>query len=147
MKPAMLLFLAVGSGVGVYALTRKSTAAATGSTPPKALLPAPVVTQVSPPLDTGLSSDEKLAVQKALTKEVSASNLLGFASTFDPMFPLATAALQARAHALTAPVTSGAGLSGDACCHGCQTGEGDCDDMKPPLLTETQKTQMGIDIH
>jgi len=55
-------------------------------------VPVPV-----PVLDAGLSPSEVEAVTYALSREGQPENLLGFASTMEPAFPLAASLLRARA--------------------------------------------------
>ncbi len=127
----MSVKLAVGvlaAGGALYLLTRKPSSSV--SSP--ALSP-PVVT---PTLDAGLSVDERLAVQKALSKETKPANLLGFASTFDPLFPLTASALRARAAALSASPTTGA--LEPPCCDDCASGD------KPPCTPKVTGPSLRI---
>lgn len=109
MKPSLLITLALFGGAA-YVLTRKSDEATKSQPPPPpvpeptqptqptmiALPPLPALV-ITPTLDSGLTADEHLAVQNALSKETSAANLTAFASTFDPIFPVAASVLRARA--------------------------------------------------
>jgi hypothetical protein len=65
---------------------------------PTALPPLPkaVLTRL-PALDAGLSPDEMTAIRNAVTHETIPANLNGFASTFEPMFPVAASVLRAKA--------------------------------------------------
>jgi hypothetical protein len=127
----VLLFGILGvAGVAVYSLTRKSEDAAPATGGPKVLPPPPpVVTPVAPavkpfvtlpPLDVGLSNAEVLAIQNALSHETLAANLTGFASTFEPMFPVAARLLRAKA----ASLGSGGVMTGkeEPCCAECEEG-------------------------
>ncbi len=116
---------AVALGVGIYALTRKSEEQPPPAPAPEPLLlPTAVITRniPIPTLDLGLSTDERAAVQKAVNHETIAANLTGFASTFEPMFPVAASVLRARAAELQNARTSGE----DPCCDDCAHGD------KPP---------------
>lgn len=106
-----LVLALVTAGGAFYLLTRKPS-------PSPSALPPPVVT---PTLDVGLSESERLAVHNALSKETNPANLLSFANTFDPLFPLTAAALRARAASLSAsPMTGALELP---CCDDCASGE------------------------
>lgn len=119
----LVVWGAVALGVGVYALTRKSEPEPLPPPPPPAPLPAlppPVVQQPLPVLDAGLSVDERRAVQNAITHENIIANLTGFASTFEPMFPIAASVLRAKAANLsTGQPTTGYEASGPPCCDEC----------------------------
>ncbi len=128
------LLLLMGAGAA-FLLTRKSEEEAP---PSPALLPAPapelpplpesmalpplpkaILTRL-PPLDAGLSGEEVVAIRSAVTHETDPGNLTSFASTFEPMFPIAGSVLRFKANQLQT------GVSGEPCCDDCADG------MKPP---------------
>lgn len=123
MTMAPILFVLLAAGGAAYVLTRKSEEPA--PVPAPLALPPPVVTprpqiQPLPVLDAGLSLDERLAVQNALTHETIIANLNGFASTFEPMFPMAASVLRMKATGLGAgQPTTGYEAAIPPCCSDC----------------------------
>lgn len=130
MKTENLVMLAVAVGGAALILTRKSEEEAVTdpsdiNTAPEALPPVPpaIVTRNLPPLDVGLSETERVAVQNAVNRETIANNLNSFASTFEPMFPVAASVLRAKAAELNSGIHTG---GEDPCCDDCADGS------KPP---------------
>lgn len=118
----LLVWGLVAAGVATYALTRKSSETPMSEVPVAALpppLPKAILTPI-PPLDAGLSSDERVAVQNAVNHETLAANLQGFASTFEPMFPVAASVLRAKAAELQGGITTTGKV--EPCCDGCADG-------------------------
>ncbi len=150
-----LLLLLAAAGGAAFLLTRKSDEDA-GPAPapapsPRPSLPPAVFTKVAlPPLDTGLTADERTAIQNALSTELKPENLLGFANSFDPLFPLAAATLRGQAAALQAAASQGAITTGgeEPCCDDCASGD------KPPCtphvtgptVTMGLPTMFGVEI-
>lgn len=154
MNEKLVLLGIVGvAGVAVYTLTRKSVApvAPTGTATSALQLPTAVATPVAipvpgpatpmvvvvstakkplvtlPQLDAGLSQAELLAIQSALTNETISANLTGFASTFEPTFPIAAAVLRAQAVSLQGGQNGTmTGAIEKPCCDDC------ADSHKPP---------------
>lgn len=128
MKTENLVMLAVAVGGAALILTRKSEepeAVSEVNTAPELPPPLPpaIVTRNLPPLDVGLSETERIAVQNAVNRETIANNLTGFASTFEPMFPVAASVLRAKAAELQNGMHTG---GEDPCCDDCADGK------KPP---------------
>lgn len=121
-------------GGAAYLLTRKEDASAEVAPPapaPKALgllIPTIISAPAQIALDTGLTAPEASAVLYALSYESHPENLISFASTLDPSYPLAAARLRERAASLGTRV---AGL-GEPCCASCRDHSAPCDSLKTP---------------
>ncbi len=144
---ALLGILGV-AGVAVLSLTRKSEAPETPAPPPPPVeVPVARPLVKMPELDAGLSNMERFAVQKAVSTETLPANLTGFASSFEPMFPIAAAVLRAQATSLKVPGPSTG--KAEPCCQECE----DHPDQPPctpkvtgPAITAGLPSLFGVDI-
>jgi hypothetical protein len=103
-KSILLILGGLAAATGAYAIYRSTRKAEPSPAQPKTLGPAP--------LDLRLAPDEREAVRTALAVETDPKQLVAFAESLLPDYPLSANALRARAASLGV-VTSG------SCCYSC----------------------------
>lgn len=107
MQNNSLALLLIAAGAAAFLLTRKSEEETpVPSTPaPRAeplVFSSPVIPQVAQvqPLDPRLTPAESTSITVALSRETNPANLIAFAQSLEPDFPIAASLLRAKASIL-----------------------------------------------